>query len=158
MAAAYMNLFLAIVCEVIATSCLKQSEQFTRLWPTLAMAAGYAAPCRLWSAAGWGHKLAALWQSRAGCSPDPCLPHGGTVCIAAPEAPQAGQGTGGAFAAGTGSTGCGLVLYRRRPCRPAPKAAKPWRRKPAPRRGKAGVSAALALSLSIEKKPSPEGS
>lgn len=43
MAAAYMNLFLAIVCEVIATSCLKQSEQFTRLWPTLAMAAGYAA-------------------------------------------------------------------------------------------------------------------
>ena len=72
--------------------------------------------------------------------------------------PQAGQGTGGAFAAGTGSTGCGLVLYRRRPCRPAPKAAKPWRRKPAPRRGKAGVSAALALSLSIEKKPSPEGS
>mgnify|MGYP000631851968 CR=1 FL=1 len=32
MAAAYMNLFLAIVCEVIATSCLKQSEQFTRLW------------------------------------------------------------------------------------------------------------------------------
>ena len=70
---------------------------------------------------------------------------------AAPEAPQAGQGTGGAFAAGTGSTGCGLVLYRRRPCRPASKAAKPWRRKPAPRRGKAGVSAALALSLSIEK-------
>lgn len=43
MAVAYMNLFLAIVCEVIATSCLKQSEQFTRLWPTLAMAAGYAA-------------------------------------------------------------------------------------------------------------------
>ena len=37
------------------------------------MAAGYAAPCRLWSAAGWGYKLAALWQSRAGCSPDPCL-------------------------------------------------------------------------------------
>ena len=46
------------------------------------------------------------------------------------------------FAAGTGSTGCGLVLYRRRPCRPAPKAAKPWRRKPAPRRGKAGVNVA----------------
>ena len=48
-----------------------------------------------------------------------------------------------------------LVLYRRRPCRPAPKAAKPWRRKPAPRRGKAGVSATAALSI---KKPSPEGS
>lgn len=93
-----------------------------------------------------------------GCSPDPCLPHGGTARAAAPEAPQAGQGTGGAFAAGTGSTGCGLVLYRRRPCRPASKTAEPWRRKPAPRRGKAGVSAALALSLSIEKKPSPEGS
>lgn len=59
--------------------------------------------------------------------------------------PQAGQGTGGAFAAGTGSTGCGLVLYRRRPCRPAPKAAKPWRRKPAPRRGKAGVNVVAAI-------------
>ena len=115
------------------------------------VAAGFAAPRRLRSAAGRGHKLAALRQSRTGCSPDPCLPHGGTVCIAAPEAPQAGQGTGGAFAAGTGSTGCGLVLYRRRPCRPASKTAEPWRRKPAPRRGKAGVSAALALSLSIEK-------
>ena len=117
------------------------------------MAAGYAAPRRLRSAAGWGHKLAALRQSCAGCSPDPCRPCGGTVCIATPEASPAGQGTGGAFAAG--STGCGLVLYRRRPCRPAPKAAKPWRRKPAPRRGKAGVSAAAALSI---KKPSPEGS
>ena len=70
---------------------------------------------------------------------------------AEPEASPAGQGTGGSFVTGTGSAGCGLVLYRRRPCRPAPKAAKPWRRKPAPRRGKAGVSAALTLSLSIEK-------
>ena len=70
---------------------------------------------------------------------------------AEPEASPAGQSTRGSFVTGTGSTGCGLVLYRRRPCRPAPKAAKPWRRKPAPRRGKAGVSAALALSLSIEK-------
>ena len=42
-------------------------------------------------------------------------------------------------------TGCGLVLYRRRPCRPAPKAAKPWRRKPAPRRGKAGVNVVAAI-------------
>ena len=116
-----------------------------------AMAAGYAAPRRLRSAAGRGHKLAALWQSRAGCSPDPCLPRSGTARAAAPEASPTGQGAGGAFAAGTGRTGCGLVLYRRRPCRPASKAAKPWRRKPAPRRGKAGVSAALALSLSIEK-------
>ncbi|MFR9065631.1 MAG: hypothetical protein ACLVJH_00545 [Faecalibacterium prausnitzii] len=99
-----------------------------------------------------GHKLAALWQSRAGCSPDPCLPRSGTARAAAPEASPTGQGAGGAFAAGTGRTGCGLVLYRRRPCRPASKAAKPWRRKPAPRRGKAGVSAALALSLSIENQ------
>ena len=110
-----------------------------------AMAAGYAAPRRLRSAAGRGHKLAALWQSCAGCSLDPCLPCGGTVCIAAPEAPQAGQGAGGTFAAGTGRTGCGLVLYRRRPCRPASKTAEPWRRKPAPRRGKAGVSAVAAI-------------
>ena len=64
----------------------------------------------------------------------------GTARAAAPEASPAGQGTGGAFAAGTGRTGCGLVLYRRRPCRPAPKAAKPWCRKPAPRRGKADIT------------------
>ncbi|SBV94889.1 multidrug resistance protein; DLP12 prophage [uncultured delta proteobacterium] len=37
----YGSLLLAIVCEVIATSSLKASEEFTRLWPTLIMAAGY---------------------------------------------------------------------------------------------------------------------
>ena len=93
------------------------------------------------------------WQPYGKAVPDADLTPA-SLTAAPPAAPQAGQGTGGAFAAGTGSTGCGLVLYRRRPCRPASKTAEPWRRKPAPRRGKAGVSEA-AFSI---KKPSPEGS
>jgi small multidrug resistance pump len=31
----------AIVCEVIATSLLQQSQQFTKAWPTAGMALGY---------------------------------------------------------------------------------------------------------------------
>ncbi len=38
----YLILLLAIVFETIATSCLKQSEQFTRLWPSLVTVIGYA--------------------------------------------------------------------------------------------------------------------
>lgn len=34
-------LAIAIVAEVIATSCLKPSEGFTRLWPSIAVVAGY---------------------------------------------------------------------------------------------------------------------
>ncbi|MBZ6407748.1 MAG: QacE family quaternary ammonium compound efflux SMR transporter [Kalamiella piersonii] len=37
----YLYLFIAIVAEVIATSCLKASESFTRLWPAGATVAGY---------------------------------------------------------------------------------------------------------------------
>lgn len=37
----WLYLGIAIVAEVIATSCLKSSEGFTRLWPSLATAAGY---------------------------------------------------------------------------------------------------------------------
>ncbi len=37
----YLYLALAIVAEVVATSALKGSESFTRLWPTLVMVAGY---------------------------------------------------------------------------------------------------------------------
>ncbi len=40
---AYLHLLIAIVCEVIATSFLKQSEGFTRLVPSLVTAAGYLA-------------------------------------------------------------------------------------------------------------------
>lgn len=40
---AYMYLAGAIVLEVIATTCLKASESFTRLWPSVATVAGYAA-------------------------------------------------------------------------------------------------------------------
>lgn len=35
-------LLVAIVCEVLATSSLKASEGFTRLWPSLLSVAGYA--------------------------------------------------------------------------------------------------------------------
>lgn len=37
----WVYLAIAIVAEVIATSLLKSSEGFTRLWPSLAVAAGY---------------------------------------------------------------------------------------------------------------------
>ena len=40
-AIAYGSLFLAIICETIATSFLKESEQFTRLWPSLITLGGY---------------------------------------------------------------------------------------------------------------------
>ncbi len=38
----YLYLGIAIVAEVIATSALKSSESFTRLWPSLLTLAGYA--------------------------------------------------------------------------------------------------------------------
>lgn len=37
----YLILLLAIICEVVATSALKQTEQFTRLVPSLITLAGY---------------------------------------------------------------------------------------------------------------------
>lgn len=49
--AAYGSLLLAIVLEVIGTSALQQSQQFTRLWPTLVMAACYGAAFYLMSLA-----------------------------------------------------------------------------------------------------------
>lgn len=39
---AYLALGLAIVAEVIGTSALKASEGFTRLWPSVIVALGYA--------------------------------------------------------------------------------------------------------------------
>ena len=42
MSISYLYLALAIVCEVIATSFLKSAEGFTRLWPSLITASGYA--------------------------------------------------------------------------------------------------------------------
>ncbi len=39
--ATYGSLGLAVICEVIGTSALKESEQFTRLVPTLVMAGSY---------------------------------------------------------------------------------------------------------------------
>jgi small multidrug resistance pump len=37
----YVLLALAIASEVCATSCLKLTEGYTRLWPTVAVAVGY---------------------------------------------------------------------------------------------------------------------
>lgn len=37
----WVYLFVAIVCEIIATSALKASEGFSRLWPSLLAVAGY---------------------------------------------------------------------------------------------------------------------
>jgi small multidrug resistance pump len=39
----YVFLLVAIAFEVIATSLLKSTEGFTKLWPTVAVLAGYAA-------------------------------------------------------------------------------------------------------------------
>lgn len=39
----WIFLSVAIVCEVIATSALKASEGFSRLWPSLIVATGYMA-------------------------------------------------------------------------------------------------------------------
>lgn len=36
-----LHLFAAIVCEVVATSALKASEGFTRLWPSVIVVVGY---------------------------------------------------------------------------------------------------------------------
>lgn len=38
----WVFLSVAIVCEVIATSALKASDGFSRLWPSLVVAGGYA--------------------------------------------------------------------------------------------------------------------
>lgn len=38
----YLILLLAIICEVVATGALKQTEQFTRLVPSLISITGYA--------------------------------------------------------------------------------------------------------------------
>jgi small multidrug resistance pump len=40
---AYLYLLVAIAAEVFSTSILKSTEGFTRLWPTVACAAGYIA-------------------------------------------------------------------------------------------------------------------
>lgn len=42
MSLTYVYLTVAIVVEVLATSFLKASDSFTRLWPSLATVAGYA--------------------------------------------------------------------------------------------------------------------
>lgn len=65
MAAAYLALFVAILFEVIGTSLLQESRQFTRLWPTLGMAAAYLGAFYLLSLALRGMTLGvayAIWS------------------------------------------------------------------------------------------------
>lgn len=38
----FLYLLIAIVSEVVATSCLKASEGFTKLWPSVFVVVGYA--------------------------------------------------------------------------------------------------------------------
>ncbi|MDE5878983.1 MAG: QacE family quaternary ammonium compound efflux SMR transporter, partial [Desulfovibrio sp.] len=38
----YVLLFLAIISETVGTSFLKESDGFTRLWPSVVTLAGYA--------------------------------------------------------------------------------------------------------------------
>lgn len=38
---AYVYLFVAIVAEVLATSALKSSQEFTRFWPSVLVVGGY---------------------------------------------------------------------------------------------------------------------
>lgn len=38
----YLFLFIAIVAETVATSMLKSTEEFTRLWPSVVVIIGYA--------------------------------------------------------------------------------------------------------------------
>ena len=49
----YLVLFAAIVMETFATSCLKQSGQFTRLWPSVLTVLGYAGSFYCLSHAVW---------------------------------------------------------------------------------------------------------
>lgn len=46
---AYGMLFLAIICEVIGTTALKYSQGFSRFWPSVVVAVGYAAAFYLMS-------------------------------------------------------------------------------------------------------------
>ncbi len=39
----YVYLILAVICEVMGTSAIQASQQFTRLWPSLAVAVCFAA-------------------------------------------------------------------------------------------------------------------
>ena len=61
----YLALLAAIVCEVIGTSLLQASHQFTRLWPTLGMALFYLLAFYLLSLALRGMTLGiayAIWS------------------------------------------------------------------------------------------------
>ena len=61
----YVYLLSAVVLEVLATNSLKASESFTRLWPSLITAAGYAGAFYMLSLTLRGMSLAvayAMWS------------------------------------------------------------------------------------------------
>lgn len=64
--AAYASLGAAIVCEVLGTTFLQKSEQFTKLVPTLAMAGFYAASLFFLSQALKGIPLGVAYAIWAG--------------------------------------------------------------------------------------------
>lgn len=65
MAGIYLALGMAIIFEVIGTSLLQATQQFTRFWPTLAMALSYMAAFYLLTLALRGMTLGiayAIWS------------------------------------------------------------------------------------------------
>ena len=63
---AYVYLFGAIAAEILATSLMKSTEGFTRLWPTVACLAGYAVSLAALSQAVKGVDVSvayALWSA-----------------------------------------------------------------------------------------------
>ena len=94
-------------------------------------------------AAGGGDKLAKIRQGGPGGCADGADSAGQAgKHRSGKAAPQTAQGTecpDFSAGSGTGRVCCRVVLHRRRPDRPAPEIAEPWRRQPAPRGGKADL-------------------
>ena len=86
MSPGYIYLTIAIIAEVIATSALKASEEFTKLTPSIIVALGYSvafymlslclkdipvgiayAVVRAWHRPDHPHRMVSLWP-KAGCS------------------------------------------------------------------------------------------
>ena len=105
--------------------------------------AGHAAPGRVRSAAGGRDKLAEI-RSAHSAGVSYCTWPAGRVgsCPgqAASQAAFAAQALASPAPSGAGRSRRGMVLHRRRPCRSAAEAAKPWGRQPAAFRGKTDLN------------------
>lgn len=107
------------------------------------LAAGHDPSCCIRSAAGGGDKLAKVRQGGPGGCADGADPSGQAgkhrSGKAAPQTAQDAECPDFSAGSGTGRVCRRVVLHRRRPDRPAPETAEPWRRQPAPRWGKADI-------------------